>query len=43
VTGQCDVRAAVLSLDDSEDASPEGGPTESLVAASDDLGNGEAG
>lgn len=42
VTGQCDVRTAVLSLDESEDASPEVGTPRSLVAASDDLGDGEA-
>lgn len=42
VTGQCDVRAAVLSLDESDDANAAGGTPETLVAASDDLGDGVA-
>jgi type I restriction enzyme S subunit len=42
VTGEWDVRGAVLSLDEDVDTSVVGGTSESLVAASDDLADGEA-
>lgn len=42
VTGQCDVRAAVLLLDESADATAEDEMAESSVAAADDLSDGEA-